>query len=201
MKKNNKTITIIIAVVLIIGGYYLFKKIKSDAIKSSYDYIVVGTSCSTEMFGTYKQTFGIKNGSVDEISNSFSKDMSNINRIVRSDDMITYFSYDTWYNMYEKLGYVDYCSICTEDYNRTVKEAHDNYDYNEKDLTIFNKILDILDEKEKNSMIYFIVTDKNYYIFSYEGNNKIFKYNEENNSLDLLLDLKLCTNIEFFYEK
>ena len=122
MKDRSKIIIVIVILASIIAGFYLFKKFKADSIKSSYDYIVVGTGCTSEIFGNYTHTFGIKNGTVKEVSDYFDKDKSNINRIVRSDDMITYFSYDTWYDMYDELGHVDYCSVCTENYNETIKK-------------------------------------------------------------------------------
>ncbi len=202
--KNKKIIIVLIVLVFLFAGYYLYKNIKINNLKNTYDYIVVGTSCTTQFIGgEYEKTFGIKNGTINQISNSFKKDMSNINKIVRSDDMITYFSYDTWYNMYDELGRVDYCGICSEHYNETIKKAHDKYDYKEKDLTVFNKILEIIGKKNESSLSfsYFIVTDNNYYLFTYEDTHKIFKYNEDNNSLDLLLDLGNCSDMIYFYEK
>ena len=46
---------------------------------------------------------------------------------------------------------------------------------------------------------YFIITDKNYYIFN-SSDGTIYKYNNQNKSLDFFLKVTTC-DIDYFYEK
>ena len=82
-----------------------------------------------------------------------------------------------------------------------IRKAHDKYNYKEQDLSMFNKILKKFKDKPNYYLNYFIITNKNYYVYAYDEGYKVLKYNKENKSFNLLVDLKNCSDLKYFHER
>ena len=166
-------------------------------ITSHYDYIVVGNNCNCQTFGKCKHTFISENGNFREIKNYFKKNKDNLYKIAIGTNTIAYFPYDIWYDMYKSLDYME-CSNCIK-YENAINEYLPKYKYKDNDKQVFDKVVDLIGKEKLPYIEYFIITDKNYYIF--DGLDKIiYKYNKNTDSLDKFIKIDTC-DIDYFYEK
>ena len=193
----KRILKIILSVIMIVVVLFFIKKIYNLVIINNYDYIVVGNNCNCQTFRECKHTIVSKNKNISEIKKGFKQDKSNLHKIAIGTDTIAYFPYDMWYDMYKSLGYIK-CSNCIE-YENAINEYLPKYKYKESDKLTFNKIVNLLGKEKLEYIEYFIITDKNYYIF--DGlEETIYKYNKNNESLDIFMKINTC-DIDYFYEK
>ena len=198
MKKLSKTIFIILILsILFILIKYIYNIMVASHYTSHYNYIVVGNNCDCQTFGKCKHTFISENGKFREIKKDFKTDKDNLYKIAIGTNTIAYFPYDIWYDMYKSLRYTE-CSNCIE-YENAINQYLPKYKYKDNDKQAFDKVVDLIGKEKLQYIEYFIITDKNYYIF--DGLDEIiYKYNKNTESLDQFIKIDTC-DIDYFYEK
>ena len=79
-KKYNIVIIIILIIVAYKVGNNIVKDVKRKEAERKYDYIIVGNNCQCQSWadGKCKYSYGIKDGVVKELDESFPRDLSNI---------------------------------------------------------------------------------------------------------------------------
>lgn len=202
----KKIILIIVSILLILLALIIVKfKIednqRNEIIKSCD--IVFGVRINQALMNKYI-LYGYKNGEIFEIesktgSKNFESNYPSFNRVTGTDDLVTYFDYNTWYKLYTDLDYGEtgQWGIGSDEKRVNLfKKYYDNYEYDINQKEVFDKIMNCIFEKHKNdskrdyySVKYYIVTKNNYYISMYENSKHcICKYDNTNNTLNKIIE-------------
>ena len=182
---------------IIVGLLLCFIYVYNIMVINRYDYIIVGNNCNCQSSRNCKHTFVRENDEFREIKKGFKEDKSNLYKIAIGTNTIAYFPYDIWYEMYKELGYKE-CSYCVE-YETAINDYLPKYKYKKNDKQVFDKIVNLIEKEKLTYIEYYIITNKNYYIFDgLEGT--IYKYNKDTESLESFIGIDAC-DIDYFYEK
>jgi len=190
---------LLLIIISILGVFILADFISNMVIEYQYDVIFVGSDCSCDdNVNGCSHVYGLKGDTKTELNISYKKDKSNINRILVEGvtNTVVYFDYDTYNEILKKNN-------GKEITDKLILDNHYKYNYKKKDLEMFNKIIESINEGDEELKIdnfkYYIPTANNYYFFN-NSNNSLYKYDETLNSLELYAAIDSC-DIEYFLGK
>jgi hypothetical protein len=202
LMKNVKIIIIVFIVIIITGCSYI-DKIKMDKYLETYE-IIVGRYHGGVFSGKHV-LYGYKNNELIEIDDTYPRDQSNFKRIVGTDDLITYFDYDTWYQLYTDMDRAEYGKWgVDQEHKNLLLKYYNNYNYDSKDKEVFdNMVKNVLEKHKYNAsyydLKYFFIVGDNYYLFMYENNEDImYQYDNTTDTLIKLFVIPLGDDLEYF---
>ncbi len=191
------TIVLVLGIVIFIVLSHSSSKGANDKKMNSYDYVIVGDNCSCQPSGKCKIIYGIKGDEVGIINKlKYNSNKETFYRVFKGKEEISYFDYNTWHKMYEELNYLE-CDGCDKQ-ETAIKKYQKKYKYKEAELETFKTILSLSNRTFNSYIRYYIVSGNDYLVFN-SKEEKLYKYNIENNTLDEFLELKTC-DIDYFHK-
>lgn len=203
----KKKILIIVMCFMFILAYNFIKEHMENMKHLQYDF-VVGVSVFRDNFRTDHYLYGCKNGKMVEIGNKYKSDKSNLYRVTGTNEITTYFDYNTWLELYKKTGNcetkVEHSWGICEGYESIFMNYYNAYKYNAKDKMIFDDIINYVlnnhkNNKENYAVKRFFINKDDYYISMNEnGKYIIYKYDINNKTLNMFFELPKGAEIEYY---
>lgn len=196
MTINLRKLLLVIISILVV--FILADFVSEKIIEYQYDVILVGSNCmcTSNYKNKCEHLYGINGDTLTELNMNYVKDKSNLNKIMfdKMTDTVVYFDYNTYKSTYKKYNYQNIP-------DNVILDNHYKYNYNKKDLEMFNKIVEsVFDENmDIENFKYYIPTANNYYFFN-ENDKGLYKYNKQLDTLDLYAFIDSC-DIEYFSGK